>query len=283
MGLNVRTGWRLLGLLTLCAVSLLALLASLAQARPPKWLLPPYHFYTLTYEASTTFKGTALDSYPITIEYGNGTSEGLCDRPETSIQLDGRMHARIRIGFVFGRYRDRGRTYVLSSHRALGHSAGGLSEEAGSRAVPVGCPSDSPLYLRRPWTCRGRYTEDEAPQFDLRASHQLRRWRAVISPVIGWREEANACQGERDEYAGDYGGIQVVRPGTGSISYTIGGILAGRTFRGKVATDPAHARSGEGTVPQRERPWEVDPQSIWRSQVEVHAKLTMAPVRRHKR
>ncbi len=255
---------------------------SAARAKPPSWMLPPYHFYTLTYEATTAFEGTSIASYPVPIQLGEEV-ETLCERPETSVQLDGQMHARVRIGFVFGRYRYHGRTYVLSAHRALGHSAGGFIEEAGSRAVPAGCPSGSVLYLRRPWTCHYRYKEGEAPQFDLHASHQLRRWRAEISPVINSREEAGACQGEPDEWAGDYGGIQVVEPSTGSISYTIGGILAGRTFRGRVASDPAGARSGEGITPQAEKPSSVDPQSIWRSQVEVHASLTMAPVHRHRK
>jgi hypothetical protein len=165
----------------------------------------------------------------------------------------------------------------------LGHSARGTAEYAGSRAVPAGCPPDSLTYLRPPWTCHYPYREDEGPRLELHASHRLRQWRAEISPVFDEYRDPGDCHGELELTAGSYGGPEVVMPGPGSIDYTIGGILAGRTFHGRVATDPADARGGEGTIPQAEEGITTMPQSIWRSQVAVHASLTMAPARAHEK
>ena len=65
-------------------------------------------------------------------------------------------------------------------------------------------------------------------------------------------------------------------PGEAAISYSIAGILAGRTFGGRIASAPPGAHGGHGTL----LPLDFAAQSVWSEEVGLQGTLTMAPARR---
>jgi hypothetical protein len=266
-------------------------LALLAAAAPPAlganklphWLRPPYRHYTLTYDASSTYKGSAVNSFPDP-EFGER-----CEYAESVAERDGSAHVHIVYGFVFGHFeahREGHRVdYIVSTHRLSKLTVSGGATWSDREQAPRGCdpgPFDSlyeSVYGQLPaGSCHTQAGFDGPPFLDIEGHHHLRRLKADLLVQLEGSRETCREVGLGGGMETDFRPLHEPLPAGGTIHYTVGGVLAGRTFHGHVALNPRGAHGEEGTVPEAPGV----PQSIWSSQVGFQGTLTMAPVR-HRR
>jgi hypothetical protein len=259
----------------LLAVPALAPAGAQARAlRAPRWLLPPYRQYVLTYDAAESSQGSEVTTMPSSM-YG-----GLCDFPMTTYQDSQSIHYHTAYQFLFGRSRDtvthRLQFAFIYARRKL--SGPGQRTYSSSTTMPPGCPPPPPQDTRfGSSTCTSHFRIDSAAATEQLSVGAARRKHGAF--VFGLMVDPATTAGDPTCSGNDPGAppfpsrIPPVAPATGSLSFSDRAVGARRTFKGTVAFTPAGAHSGSGTDPEND----PTPQDAWSFTTSQHGTFRLAP------
>ena len=271
----MRRSARLAAAVTVLAAAALVPASAQARAlRAPKWLLPPYRQYVLTYDAAESSQGNEVTTMPSS-PYG-----GLCDYPMTTYQDSQSIHYHTAYQFLFGRSRDvvtrRLQFAFIFVRRKL--SGPGQHTYSSSTTPPPGCPPPDPRDTRfGSGTCTSHFHLDSAAATDQLGIGAPRRKHGAFVFAVTVDPATNAdqpnCSGIDPGSPPFPARIPAVAPSTGSLSFSDRSVRARRTFNGTVAFDPADAHSGSGTDPEND----PSPQDVWSFNVSQHGTFRLAP------
>jgi hypothetical protein len=262
-------------IVVLVAVPAVATPCAQARAlRAPKWLLPPYRQYVLTYDGSESSQGSEVTTMP------NSMYGGLCDFPMTTYQDAQSIHYHTAYQFLFGRSRDtvthRLQFAFIYARRKL--SGPGQHTYSSNTTPPPGCPPPDPRDTRfGSSTCTSHYRLDSAAATDQLSIGAPRRKHGAFVFAVAVDPATNAdepnCSGNDPGPPPFPARIPGVVPSTGSLSFSDRSVRARRTFNGTVAFAPAGARSGSGTDPEND----PTPQDAWSFNTSQHGTFRLAP------
>jgi hypothetical protein len=273
---RIHISGRPLPALTLVAVLGAGLLCAAppAQARflrAPKWLKGPYRRYALTYDAVDSSQGHNVESVPNPPE-----GDSPCDFPVVTYDDASTAGYQVSYQVLFGRYRPPGKAERTAFvWRLKRHAPSGQWTTTTDSSPPAGCP-DNPQQ-RKNRSCTTPLAELDSPLLYIRngpRSHGAQGYVARLRPTLGWGTNGSCSNDNVLEQP--VRTFPEVFPGWGKLIFTDRGVMARRTFKGKVASDPKDAHSGQGTDPQGDR----RAQSVWTFSTGLNAKFTLAPVKR---
>jgi hypothetical protein len=255
----------------LSVLTLSALAPAVAQGRAlraPRWLLPPYRSYVLTYDATESSRGSEVESYP---------NRG-CDGLMTTSQDAQTVHFHAAYQFLFGRSRDSvtrrlqfAFVYVL---RKL--SGPGQDTYSSTTSFPPCCPPPDPRDSRiGSGSCTARFGLDRAATSEALTLGYPRRVHGASVFAIAFDPNSMsgtpACTGA-DIASPDAKHFPPVAPSTGSLSFSDRSVRARRTFNGRVVFTPDGAHSGSGTEQT-----DVGSQLTWTFDTSMRGSFRLAP------